>query len=120
MNFIENAIPRYLTRKVEIPLIVTARIEKYRKPTVEWLNKHGVRFRQLIMHPAKTLAERNRDDIPAFKARHFEHWAQRHHAVPKPLMFIESDDWQSRRINEITGRLVVCPNSAAVYGSPKK
>jgi adenine/guanine phosphoribosyltransferase-like PRPP-binding protein len=120
LNFIENAIPRYLTRKVEIPLIVTARIEKYRKPTEEWLNKHGVRFRQLIMHPAKTLAERNRDDIAAYKARHFEKWAANHTPIPKPSMFIESDDNQSKRIHDLTDRLVVCPSSAKVYGDPRR
>ena len=120
LNFLNNAVPKYVSRKVEIPLIVTARIEKYRQHTVNWLQKHNIRFRQLVMHPAKTLAERRRDDIAAFKARHFSHWASRHNAVPKPLMFIESDDAQSRRIHELTNRLVVCPSSAMVYGNPGK
>lgn len=118
--FIANAIPKYVSRKVPIPLIVTARIERYRNETVQWLNKHGIKFHNLVMHPAKTLRERQRDDIAAFKARHFERWAKKHHARPSPSMFIESDDAQSRRISELTGRLVVCPTTASCYGNPKR
>ena len=117
LNFINNAVPRYLTRKVEIPLIVTARIEKYREQTEGWLRRHGVRFRKLIMHPAKSLRERQRDDIAAFKAKHFGEWAKHHVPRPAPLMFIESDDKQAKRISSISGRLVLCPSSGKCYGN---
>lgn len=120
INFIENAIPKYVTRKVAIPLIVTARIEKYRPQTEAWLRKHGIKWHRLVMHPAKTLRQRNRDDIAAYKARHFEKWASKHTPIPKPSMFIESDDNQSRRIHDLTERLVVCPSSAKVYGDPRR
>lgn len=119
-GFISNAVPRYLSRKVPIPLIVTARIEKYREQTEEWLKRHGVKFHRLVMHPAKTLRERRRDDIAAWKARHFEEWAKKHNPMPRPSMFIESEPHQAKRIHEITGRLVVCPSNAEVYGNPKR
>lgn len=118
--FLKNAIPKYLSRKVPIPLIVTARIEKYRKQTVDWLERHNVQFEKLVMHPAKSLRERRKNDIAAFKAHHFEEWAKRHKPRPKPLMFIESDDHQAKAINAITGRLVICPSTVEVYGDPKK
>ena len=116
IEFIQNAKPLYLSRKTPIPLIVTARIEKYRGITEAWLRDHGVRYNRLIMHPAATLRERNRDDLGAYKARHFEAWAMHHKPRPAPLMFIESDDNQARRIHNITGRMVVCPHTHAVYG----
>lgn len=119
-NFIANAVPRYLSRKVPIPLIITARIEKYREETEAWLKKHGINFHRLVMHPAKTLAERRREDIAAYKAYHFEYWAKRHQPRPRPTMFIESEPHQAERIAEITNRLVVCPSNATVYGDPKK
>lgn len=119
-DFIANAVPRYLSRKTPIPLIITARIEKYREPTVKWLQEHGVKFGRLIMHPAKSTQERRRDDIAAWKASHFEKWAKKHKPRPAPLMFIESEPAQAKRINEITGRLVTCPSNAKVYGNPKK
>lgn len=119
-RFINTARPKYLPRKVPIPLIVTARIERYRAETEAWLKRYGVSHYALIMHPAKSLRERQRDDIAAFKAHHFEWWAKRHRPVPAPLMFIESEDWQARRIAEITGRMVVCPGTASVYPSGLK
>lgn len=115
LEFIRNAQPLYLPRKVPIPLIVTARIEKYRAETEGWLERHGIKCDRLIMHQAKTLADRQRDDIAAFKARRFDRWAKKHLATPPPLAFIESEDWQARAIHEKTGRMTICPAAAKVY-----
>ena len=115
LEWIENAVPRYLPRKVPVPLIVTARLEKYRDATVAWLRKHRVQFHKLIMHPAKTLAERDRSDIASYKAKHFNSWAAGHRPRPKPLMFVESDPNQARSIHQRTRRMVVCPNSGEVF-----
>lgn len=116
-NFIENARPKYLCRKNPIPLIVTARIEKYRYQTEAWLARWGIAYKRLIMHPAPTLQARRRDNIAAYKARHFESWARTHRAKPAPLMFVESEDRQAQEIHRRTGRLVVCPSSGACYGA---
>jgi adenine/guanine phosphoribosyltransferase-like PRPP-binding protein len=115
INFINNAIPLYTPRRVPIPLIVTARIEKYREQTEAWLRKHNISWHRLVMHPASTLAERNRDDIAAYKANHYAEWARTHRAAPGPIMFFESEDWQARRIGAISGLLAVCPATAGVY-----
>jgi len=115
-SFILNAPPLYTPRKATIPLIITARIEKYREETMQWLNRHGIKVKELIMHPAKTLRERERDDICAFKARHFTNWARTHRIVgPPPLAFIESEEWQARRIATHSKRMVICPAAAGVY-----
>ena len=115
LDFIANAKPLYMPRKVPIPLIITARIEKYRQPTVEWLHRHGIKVHRLVMHPASTLAERNSDDVAAWKAREFVRWNNDHKPTPPPNAFIESDDRQARRINEISGLMTICPASAMVY-----
>lgn len=114
-NFIQNAKPLYLPRKSTIPLIITARIEKYREPTLEWLNKYGIKVDKLIMHPAKTLKEREKDDICMFKARHFKEWAQETNPKPPPLAFVESEDWQAQKIAKLSGHMVICPTTAKVY-----
>lgn len=114
-NFIDNAKPLYAPRKEPIPLIVTARIQKYRRQTEAWLRRHGIRWFKLVMHPAKTLAERNRDDIAAFKAREYAKWLEHHTPNPAPAMFVESDDRQARRIANLSGRMVICPSTAGVY-----
>jgi len=115
LDFIRNAKPLYLPRKVPIPLIVTARVEKYRAETLAWLQRHGVRVNQLVMHPARTTRDRERDNIAAFKAAHFTEWAKKHRASPPPLAFIESEDRQAKRIAEISKRIVICPGSGKVY-----
>lgn len=116
-EFIRTAVPLYTPRRSAIPLIVTARIEKYRRPTEEWLVRHGIRWNKLVMHPAKTLQERMRTDIAGYKARHFSAWvaqetAKRH---PGPHVFVESDDRQAQRIGKITGMLTICPHTGNVY-----
>lgn len=117
LSFIRNAIPKYVTRRCKIPLIVTARIERYRKPTVEWLTRHGIQCDNLIMHPANSLRERQADDISAWKASQFNQWAKYHRARPRPSLFIESDDRQASRIHQLTNRMVVCPSTKKVYCS---
>jgi hypoxanthine phosphoribosyltransferase len=116
LNFINTVEPTNLRpRKVPIPLIVTARIEKYRAATEAWLHRHQIKFQRLVMHPAGTLAERNRDNIPAYKARHFTEWAKKHRAAPGPILFIESEARQAQAIARISKRSVVCPSIGKVY-----
>jgi len=116
LQFIENAQPLYVPRKAPVPLIVTARIEKYRQPTEAWLQRHNIKFSQLIMHPAATLRERERDDIAGFKARHFQSWLRAYKAQVQPQIFFESEDRQARKIALMSGGLVICPHTAGVYG----
>ena len=115
LDFINNAQPLYLPRRVPIPLIVTARLEKYREPTEAWLRRHRIAWSKLVMHPAKTLRERQNDDIPAYKARHYMQWASKHRPSPGPVMFCESEDWQARRIAQHSGRMAICPATSGVY-----
>ena len=116
LDFIRNAHPLYTPRRCPIPLIVTARIEKYRADTEDWLRRHGIAWHRLVMHPAATLAERRRDNIPAYKARHYAEWAAKHRATPGPHLFFESEDQQAKQIAIRTGLLAICPHTAGVYG----
>jgi adenine/guanine phosphoribosyltransferase-like PRPP-binding protein len=115
LDFINNARPLYLSRKTPIPLIVTARIEKYRKPTEAWLKRYGIDYKKLIMHPAASLHARNQTNIPKYKAKHFKAWARSHRASPPPLAFIESDDRQAKQIAQHTGLMVISPHAGKVY-----
>lgn len=115
LEFIRNAKPLYTPRRCPIPLIVTARIEKYRADTEDWLRRHGIAWHRLVMHPAATLAERRRDNIAAFKARHYAEWAAKHRATPGPHIFFESEDQQAREIGRISKLLTICPHTAGCY-----
>ena len=57
LNYIRNAIPKYIPT-VEINTLVTCRLEKYREATEEWLQRHGVKYKHLIMLDMASKAER--------------------------------------------------------------
>lgn len=114
-RFLETARPLYLARKTPVPLIVTARLEKYRAPTLAWLDRHGVRVRRLVMGPWGTKAERSRADTAAFKAEHYRAFAAGRHRIQPPL-FVESDARQAARIAEMSGALVACPAAGRCFG----
>jgi orotate phosphoribosyltransferase len=112
--FLESARPRYYIRRTAIPLIVTARLEKYRAQTLAWLARHGMQVEQLVMGPWRDNAERAGADIAAFKAQHFRAFLQRRHRIRPPL-FIESDPRQARRIAELSKGIVVCPAAGRCF-----
>ena len=115
LEFIRNAPPLYMPRRCPVPLIVTARIEKYRAETEAWLRRHGIAWHRLVMHPAATLRERQRDNIAAYKAHHYAAWAQHFVARPGPHIFFESEDRQAREIAQLSKLLTICPHSAGCY-----
>ncbi len=113
-QFVKTVQPLYLTRRVTIPMIVTARIEKYRPPTEEWLRRYGVSYDELVMGPWKSKAERDRSDVALWKAEHYRRFLQRRHAL-KPPLFIESCSRQAARIAQAAGGFVLCPAVARVF-----
>lgn len=115
LEFIRNAQPLYVPRRCPVPLIVTARIERYRAETENWLRRHGIAWHRLVMHPAKNLSDRRRDNIAAYKARHYSLWAKSHIPRPGPHIFFESDDRQAYDISRISKLLTVCPHTAGCY-----
>jgi len=98
-DFLINAKPLYIP-ECKIGTIVTSRLEKYRKETEEWLQKHNIRYNQLVMYnPGKT------------KKSDYIHPAALKASVYKSLnyfLFIESSYYQARKINQITGKPVLC------------
>jgi adenine/guanine phosphoribosyltransferase-like PRPP-binding protein len=111
--------PIHLVRKHPIRLVVTARLEKYRPQTLEWMQRWGVRAKKLVMGPWPTIADRRRVDIAAWKAEQLDRFLRKRGGIP-PKMFIESDPQQAKRIAELTGGLVVCPAARRCFGKAKR
>lgn len=114
LDWMRNVQPLYLTRRLSIPLIVTARLEKYRQETHDWLNRWGVSVSRLVMWPGESLAERNRSDVASWKAGHYRQFATQRQRVGPP-MFVESDPRQAQRIAQVSGQLVVCPAAGCCF-----
>lgn len=94
--------------------ICTGRLEKYRDITERWLERHNVKYNNLIMFPG-TEEERDRNHaqtVGRFKAEKL--------AESNCSFFIESCDFQSQIIAKELQLLnkqgiVICPNSKKVY-----
>lgn len=96
--------------------ICTGRLEKYRKTTEDWLSRHKVKYKELIMFPG-TKEERDRNHhevVGKYKADNFS-------KVKGARFFIESSDLQSKIIaghmknRNLSSYLVICPGSGKVY-----
>jgi uncharacterized HAD superfamily protein len=89
-------------------LIVTARLEKWRDLTEQWLARNRVRVRELVMGPWKDLEHRSRPgQVAQFKAQEY---AQR-----TASLFVESDPGQAETITGISGKPVICPAAGKVF-----
>ncbi len=98
-KFIAVARPLFIPRK-RISSIITSRLEKYRGPTEEWLERVGVKYGELIMLDGVTAEERRRLRLHAtFKAKTY--------GERKEQVFVESSIVQARKIFELTGKKVI-------------
>ena len=100
-----NTVP--IMHKPTQPLlgIVTARLEKYRQQTEAWLQRHGVKYRHLIMHPGEA-HRRNpvRHKVAAYR------WLSKQAAG-----FVESCPRQSAAIAKETKLPVLCYTTGELH-----
>lgn len=92
--FINNVKPKIIPT-MEISHLVTCRLEKYRKDTVNWLKKNSIKYKNLIMMPYNTKSER------IASGSHSNYKAQRY-IESKTDLFIESDIKQAEEIFNLT------------------
>lgn len=102
-NFLINAKPKFIPTHT-IKAIVTCRLEKYRNLTVDWLDKHGIKYRHLYMMNLPDAATRRAlNNYAQYKANIYrEENAQ---------LFIESNKEQALRIYSYTRKPVYCVSS---------
>jgi uncharacterized HAD superfamily protein/hypoxanthine-guanine phosphoribosyltransferase len=100
LRFLESATP--LARPTyRIGHLVTSRLEKYRRPTEQWLKAHGIQFDELHMLDLPSAAERRRLGSHAlFKARVYR-------SIDTATLFIESDSGQALEIARLSGKPVL-------------
>lgn len=98
-RFIEHARPRLIPTE-PIAAVVTGRLEKYRRETREWLDRHGVRYGRLAMMPFERPEERRAYGIARFKAETY--------AAGKYRLFAESDAAQAEQIAAASKKPVLC------------
>ena len=108
VRYIKNPVPLHIPTGGPIT-ICTYRLEKYRKETIDFLERIGLKKVFVFMSQAKSYEERRRSISPwEYKAFIYSDdcW----------LLFVESDDYQARLIHEMTNKPVVCIETNKVYG----
>ena len=98
--FLQHAKPQIIPT-VEVGWLVTGRLEKYRSQTEEWLQRHGVRYRNLCMFDAENAVARQRMGGAApFKAAVYRN--------TRAKLFIESARHEAEEIARRAGLPVIC------------
>lgn len=106
LQYIKNPIPLYIPTG-DLISICTFRLEKYRQETLDFLHGIGAAHVNLYMYPAQSYVERQGVAPWQYKADMYmdDYW----------LLFVESEDYQARKIHGLTGKPVVCIESNTVY-----
>lgn len=100
--------PLHLPRNYTIPAIITARFEKHRRITQVWLERHGIKYNDLVMGPWQSEAERSKPGaISKYKAKEFKKRGLQ--------WFVESCPIQSKEIAQLTGAWVICPPAGKIF-----
>lgn len=88
--------------------IVTCRLEKYRAHTIDWLDRHGVRYRELLMLDLPSKAERQR-------LQPYLHFKAEAYLKTSARLFIESSECISRKLVTVTNRPVFCTDTWTMF-----
>lgn len=108
IDYITNVEPFYhRIPKTKCRGIVTARLEKYRDITEEWLDRHNIKYDSLIMYPTEKEEIRDKNHIQeaaTFKAKHF--------SSSSAHFFIESELPEAIIIRRESGKFVICPEDS--------
>ena len=105
IEYIKNVKPfPHRIPKTHCKGIVTARLEKYRSITEDWLRRHGIKYGSLQMYPTEDVAKRDKNHVEeasTFKAKMF--------SESDAKFFIESEIAEAVRIRKKSGKFVICP-----------
>ncbi len=98
-RFLQETAPRHFP-SYRIGWLVTARLEKYRRQTMDWLNRHGIQYERLMMLNLPNKAARQAARAHAkFKADVY--------ASTNAVLFVESSHRQAIEIAASAGRPVL-------------
>lgn len=107
-NHVLAARPLHLPRRSEIPLIVSARLERYRRSTEVWLNRWKIKVNRLVLGDWATAAERK----ARFRAGEFKGLEYK---KSRCSLFVESCERQAEEIFDVARRPVLALSTGKVF-----
>ena len=96
-----SAEPLYLPKHAR--LIVTGRHIEHYNLSAQWLERHGVTFDRMVMRDFEITGDFV-EQVAYFKAQEYK--------ASDCMVFVESDYNQAERINQLSGKAVLCPGKA--------
>lgn len=109
LNYIQNATPLFIPSS-KIGGIMTYRLIKNKEITENWLRDNGIQYNELLMFNANSWEERNNSGITSemYKGNYYKDNSNYQ-------LFIESSDYQAKRIAEISNKPVYCVDTNKMY-----
>ena len=105
IDWLKNVEPYYhRLPRFKCKGIVTARFERYRKITEDWLARHGVQYDSLTMMPDEMEEARLKDHVGVSSTMKAEKFLD-----SDAHFFIESELPEAVMIRKKSGKLVICP-----------
>jgi hypothetical protein len=105
-----HMLPRY----DQVPLIITLRLERWRRISEEWLRKNRVSWTKMVMCPLNKASERNGDGFIIPEEIIIEYKAKPY-GESDCILMVESDPRQAELINYVTKKPVLCPATGEVF-----
>ena len=109
IEYIKNATPLFIPR-TKIGGIITYRLIKNKEITEKWLSDNGIKYNEIMMFNANSWDERNRSGITSEKYK-----ADFYKSHSNYTLFIESSDFQAKRIAEMASKPVYCVETNKLY-----
>lgn len=110
-EWLDKAEPKHIPMTEPGVVIISARLEKFREKTLNWLSKHGVRVRKLELWNGEPDARWHNRGAAAWKAETFKKLQQEYGL----RFFCESDPTQAQVIASC-GIKTICPALKQVIG----
>lgn len=108
LRHVRNARPRFIPTFPTLA-VVSSRLERYRQPTEDWLQRHGISYSQLVLSPHDTAQERRKfRDGATRKAEFYKQCAA-------ATLFVESSVKQAQQIATLSGKPVICVDTMQLF-----
>lgn len=112
-RFLQTVERKWVPRGHHVPLIATARMEKYRRVTLEWMKGHGLQVQKMVMGDWPTLGERTLEKVIDLKARAI-------HTTPEIQFFVESCPFQAELLSHsCPNHPIICPSTSQIFNKGK-
>lgn len=107
LTFLKEAAPLFLP-STHVHSIVTNRLEKYRGLTQAWLERHCVKYGELVMSQHSSRQDRiDAGDYGARKAAYYRR--------SSAYLFVESSLPCAKQIRDLSGKAVLCTDTMQVF-----